>query len=93
MLSAFSPGAESVACLLLIFVFAVLAACTVLNLLIGILCEVVSAVAATEREDIMVNFLTQKIQSLIESGDSSLDGARTISQARKEKHSDLIKFN
>ena len=32
-------GAESAACLILVFIFAVLAACTVLNLLIGILCE------------------------------------------------------
>lgn len=75
--------AESVACLLLIFVFAILAACTVLNLLIGILCEVVSAVAATEKEEMMVQFVTQKIESLLRAGDCYNDGM--ISQAEFER--------
>ena len=76
-------GAESAACLLLVFVFTILAACTVLNLLIGILCEVVSAVAATEKEEMMVAFVTQKIETLLCAGDSNHDGM--ISQAEFEK--------
>jgi len=58
-------------------------ACTVLNLLIGILCEVVSAVAATEKEEMMVQFVTQKIESLLRAGDCYNDGM--ISQAEFER--------
>ncbi|CAJ1329525.1 unnamed protein product [Effrenium voratum] len=72
-------GAESVACLVLVFVFAILAACTVLNMLIGILCEVVSAVATTEKEDMMVHMVTVKLERLLQNGDTNNDG--NISQA------------
>ncbi|CAE7522060.1 pkd2, partial [Symbiodinium sp. CCMP2456] len=72
-------GAESIACLTLVFIFSILSACTVLNLLIGVLCEVVSQVAQNEKEDIMVQFVTMKLQTLLQSLDINNDGR--ISQA------------
>jgi len=66
-----------------VFLSLLIKACTVLNLLIGILCEVVSAVAATEKEEMMVQFVTQKIESLLRAGDCYNDGM--ISQAEFER--------
>lgn len=67
-------GAESDICLALIFVFVLLSACTVLNMLIGILCEVVSAVAAVEREEILVLDITNKLQRVLSKLDKNNDG-------------------
>lgn len=39
------------------YIFILLAALTVMNMLIGVLCEVVSAVAATEKESITVQYV------------------------------------
>ncbi|OLQ12492.1 Polycystin-2 [Symbiodinium microadriaticum] len=72
-------GAESVACLTLVFIFSILSACTVLNLLIGVLCEVVSQVAQNEKEDLMVQKVTMNLQILLQSLDVNNDGR--ISQA------------
>jgi len=67
-------GEESWPCLLLIFIFLLLAACTVLNMLIGILCDMVSAVAAVEKELMTVEFVTGKLQGLLLSLDQDNDG-------------------
>mmetsp|Transcript_97660 Transcript_97660/g.232462 ORF Transcript_97660/g.232462 Transcript_97660/m.232462 type:complete len:625 (+) Transcript_97660:82-1956(+) len=72
-------GAESIACLTLVFIFSILSACTVLNLLIGVLCEVVSQVAQNEKEDLMVQKVTMNLQILLQSLDVNNDGR--ISQA------------
>eukprot|EP00931_Biecheleriopsis_adriatica_P088772 TRINITY_DN63010_c0_g1_i1.p1 TRINITY_DN63010_c0_g1~~TRINITY_DN63010_c0_g1_i1.p1 ORF type:complete len:633 (+),score=146.33 TRINITY_DN63010_c0_g1_i1:98-1996(+) len=67
-------GSESYLCLALIFVFVLLAACTVLNMLIGVLCEVVSAVASVETEEMLVLFVTNQLQSLARAIDKNHDG-------------------
>eukprot|EP00440_Ansanella_granifera_P064715 gb/GFBE01070166.1/.p1 GENE.gb/GFBE01070166.1/~~gb/GFBE01070166.1/.p1 ORF type:complete len:644 (+),score=147.53 gb/GFBE01070166.1/:1-1932(+) len=67
-------GAESAACLFVVFIFVLISALTILNMLIGVLCEVVSAVAATEREEMMVTFVTNKLQGLLLTMDSDSDG-------------------
>eukprot|EP00931_Biecheleriopsis_adriatica_P038361 TRINITY_DN21983_c0_g1_i1.p1 TRINITY_DN21983_c0_g1~~TRINITY_DN21983_c0_g1_i1.p1 ORF type:complete len:635 (-),score=154.87 TRINITY_DN21983_c0_g1_i1:18-1922(-) len=67
-------GAESAACLALVFVFVMVSACTVLNMLIGVLCEVVTAVAATEKEEMLVTFVTSKLQNLLSRLDKNSDG-------------------
>mmetsp|Transcript_58512 Transcript_58512/g.104035 ORF Transcript_58512/g.104035 Transcript_58512/m.104035 type:complete len:640 (+) Transcript_58512:100-2019(+) len=67
-------GAESAACLLLVMIFVLLAACTVLNMLIGVLCEVVTAVAETEKEEVLVSFVTTKLQTLLQTLDQDNDG-------------------
>jgi len=67
-------GAESYVCLALVFVFILLASCTVLNMLIGVLCEVVSAVADTEKEEMNLLFVTDKLHNLLYNLDENSDG-------------------
>eukprot|EP00927_Polykrikos_kofoidii_P039742 TRINITY_DN34068_c1_g2_i1.p1 TRINITY_DN34068_c1_g2~~TRINITY_DN34068_c1_g2_i1.p1 ORF type:complete len:749 (-),score=124.82 TRINITY_DN34068_c1_g2_i1:244-2250(-) len=72
-------GSESLLGAAMFFFFVLLAALTVMNMLIGVLCEVVSAVAATEKESLTVAFVTTKLQSVLDSLDEDGDGS--ISQA------------
>eukprot|EP00435_Cladocopium_sp_Y103_P073535 s126_g44.t1 len=67
-------GAESGLCLALIFIFVLLSACTVLNMLIGILCEVVNTVTTVEKEEMTVLFVTNKLQKVLDELDSNNDG-------------------
>jgi len=67
-------GAESYPCLALVFVFILLASCTVLNMLIGVLCEVVSAVADVEKEEMNLRFVTDKLHNLLFNLDEDRDG-------------------
>mmetsp|Transcript_28798 Transcript_28798/g.61193 ORF Transcript_28798/g.61193 Transcript_28798/m.61193 type:complete len:641 (+) Transcript_28798:83-2005(+) len=66
-------GRESGVCLLLFGFFVLLAALTVMNMLIGVLCEVVSAVASTEKEEMVVTFVTGKLQQILEQLDANCD--------------------
>eukprot|EP00927_Polykrikos_kofoidii_P025278 TRINITY_DN2274_c0_g1_i4.p1 TRINITY_DN2274_c0_g1~~TRINITY_DN2274_c0_g1_i4.p1 ORF type:complete len:641 (+),score=113.38 TRINITY_DN2274_c0_g1_i4:202-2124(+) len=77
-----SIGNESGVCVALFFVFVLLAALTVMNMLIGVLCEVVSAVAATEKEGLLVSFVSSNLQAVLQRIDT--DGNCSIS--RKEFH-------
>eukprot|EP00747_Dinoflagellata_sp_TGD_P146579 gnl/TRDRNA2_/TRDRNA2_176707_c2_seq2.p1 gnl/TRDRNA2_/TRDRNA2_176707_c2~~gnl/TRDRNA2_/TRDRNA2_176707_c2_seq2.p1 ORF type:complete len:429 (-),score=109.29 gnl/TRDRNA2_/TRDRNA2_176707_c2_seq2:800-2086(-) len=56
--------------LILIFVFMPLASLTIMNMLIGVLCEVVSAVAAEEKEAILTETVTEKMSIMIQGLDT-----------------------
>merc|ERR1719362_2570023 len=56
---------QSYALLLIFYIFVLLAALTVMNMLIGVICEVVSAVASTEQERMTVSYVKDKIAELI----------------------------
>lgn len=60
------------------FLYVLLAALTVMNMLIGVLCEVVSAVAATEREEMLVGYVHRKVHKIVEELDK--DGGGSISK-------------
>jgi len=60
-------------------VFILLAPFTVLNLLIGMLCEVVNCVAITEKEKAMVLYVKSKLMHVLEELDE--DGSGTISKS------------
>lgn len=62
----------------LFFIFVLIAALTVMNMLIGVLCEVVNAVAATEKEEMLVTYVNQKLQRVVSLLDA--DGGGTISK-------------
>mmetsp|Transcript_18211 Transcript_18211/g.38845 ORF Transcript_18211/g.38845 Transcript_18211/m.38845 type:complete len:400 (-) Transcript_18211:8-1207(-) len=70
---------ESTVCLMLFFFFILMGALTVMNMLIGVLCEVVSEVAATEKEDMMVSLVTSKMERIV--GQLDEDGDLRISKA------------
>eukprot|EP00928_Gymnodinium_smaydae_P079631 TRINITY_DN63509_c0_g1_i1.p1 TRINITY_DN63509_c0_g1~~TRINITY_DN63509_c0_g1_i1.p1 ORF type:complete len:510 (+),score=91.75 TRINITY_DN63509_c0_g1_i1:72-1601(+) len=55
--------------LVLSFIFIALAALTVMNMLIGVLCEVVSAVAEKEREEILTYTVSEKMHDILGSLD------------------------
>eukprot|EP00929_Paragymnodinium_shiwhaense_P101843 TRINITY_DN65038_c0_g1_i3.p1 TRINITY_DN65038_c0_g1~~TRINITY_DN65038_c0_g1_i3.p1 ORF type:complete len:756 (-),score=156.91 TRINITY_DN65038_c0_g1_i3:825-3092(-) len=57
--------AESMLMLMLFFIFVILACMTVMNMLVGVLCEVISAVAATEKEELRTRVVTQQMSRLV----------------------------
>lgn len=67
-------GADDSIAAVLFFVFVVLSALMVMNLLIGVLCEVVSAVAETEKEDMLMAFFKDTLQEVFSDLDDSGDG-------------------
>mmetsp|Transcript_46832 Transcript_46832/g.85780 ORF Transcript_46832/g.85780 Transcript_46832/m.85780 type:complete len:764 (-) Transcript_46832:47-2338(-) len=69
---------ESFACTALFTIFVLLAALTVLNLLVGVLCEVVGAVAATEKEEMLCGWVNEKLKSVVSALDT--DGDNQISK-------------
>jgi len=75
----FELGATHIAYALLLVVFIVLGTLVVMNMLIGLMCEGVSAVAAAEKEDLAMMRLNKNMQKLIARVDEDSDG--TISRA------------
>ena len=51
--------------LFLFYMFVLMASLTVMNMLIGVLCEVISAVASTEKERLNVAFVKEKLQEIM----------------------------
>mmetsp|Transcript_13072 Transcript_13072/g.33698 ORF Transcript_13072/g.33698 Transcript_13072/m.33698 type:complete len:742 (+) Transcript_13072:107-2332(+) len=62
----------------LFLVFIALSALMVMNMLIGVLCEVVQAVATTEKEEMLLSFVKNKMQQIVRAID--VDGGGTISK-------------
>merc|ERR1712194_436359 len=78
------------ACLFMLFI--VLGAFTVMNMLIGVLCEVVSMVAENEREQLNAEWVKEVLQGVLEELDENNDGklsreevGRLIMQPRAAK--------
>jgi len=65
---------QSTACLILSWIYVALASLTVMNMLIGVLCEVISAVAAEESELMMVEKVHEKFGALVAQVDDNNDG-------------------
>ena len=57
----------------LTILYVILAALTVMNMLIGVLCEAVSAVADKEKDDIKQEILIDKMRSIVEHLDTNDD--------------------
>jgi hypothetical protein len=56
------------------FIFVALAALMVMNMLIGVLCEVVSAVAGTEKEEMLLSALKSKLEEIMAEIDEDQSG-------------------
>jgi len=67
-------------CLLLFFVFVMLSSLTVMNMLIGVLCEVVSAVAEAERDGIQVSSVADNVQKVLYELDADFSGSISKSE-------------
>merc|ERR1719487_2529548 len=62
------------------YFFVLISALTVMNMLIGVLCEVVAAVAAAEKEESSVCFVKWQIRQIMKEGGLDLDGDGLISR-------------
>jgi len=65
---------ESPAMLITASVFIVLASMTIMNMLIGILCEVITEVARTENENILYEYVSETFQMVMQKLDKDEDG-------------------
>jgi len=65
---------ESAACMFLVVIFICLSALTVMNMLIGVLCEVISAVADAENEELRTAHAIEKMRGVTESIDTDSNG-------------------
>lgn len=70
-------GRDSGLIVAIFFSYVLIAAVTVMNLLIGVLCEVVTLVAAAEREELLIGFVQGQLEKIVASVD--LDGNGLIS--------------
>merc|ERR1712137_946764 len=71
-------GADNMFCGALFFMFVGLSALTVLNMLIGVLCEVVKSVADCEKEGMLITYVTSRFRVIWDGLD--LDGTGTLSK-------------
>jgi len=65
---------QSTPCFLLTWVYICLASLTIMNMLIGVLCEVISAVAAEEKESMIVDKVNEKFGEIVKELDTDGDG-------------------
>jgi hypothetical protein len=70
---------------MLILLFVLLATLTVMNMLVGVLCEVVSVVSSVEKEELTVNYVKMRLMTLFRGADA--DKSMTIN---KEEFSELL---
>jgi len=75
--------AESEVILFGVFIFIAFSSLTVMNMLIGVLCEVVSAVAATEKEMILTATVSEKMQGIVQSLDENSNGMISLKEFRQ----------
>lgn len=78
-------GADGYAFAGLFYLFSILAAWMVLNMLIGVLCEVVTAVAAAEKEKITVAYVKAQLEKVIHESGLDADKNGKISKAEFAK--------
>lgn len=74
-------GAQSYFLAFLLLIFILLVSLTVMNMLIGVLCEVVSVVAAVEREQMHVTVVKTNMQRVLTKTGIDADGNNSISRA------------
>jgi hypothetical protein len=69
--------------LILAMVFCALASLTVLNMLIGVLCEVVSAVAETEKQEVTMMKVAEKLFKIAQALDTNFNGKVSYEEFQK----------
>lgn len=71
---------DSIPGFILMYAFVTLSAVTIMNMLIGILCEVITAVADAEREALQVITSSEVIQECISASDNNNDGCIDLNE-------------
>jgi hypothetical protein len=75
--------AESSFCFIIVLIFIALASLTVMNMLIGVLCEIVQSVARKEKQDIIAQTVEKKFDSIIAEADTDFNGSVSIMEFRR----------
>eukprot|EP00929_Paragymnodinium_shiwhaense_P120734 TRINITY_DN9276_c0_g2_i1.p1 TRINITY_DN9276_c0_g2~~TRINITY_DN9276_c0_g2_i1.p1 ORF type:complete len:323 (+),score=99.26 TRINITY_DN9276_c0_g2_i1:2-970(+) len=75
--------AESPVVLFVVSVFICLSALTVMNMLIGVLCEVIEAVAETEREEMLVQSIGSTLGRILKEIDENGNGTISFEEFKK----------
>mmetsp|Transcript_61903 Transcript_61903/g.157401 ORF Transcript_61903/g.157401 Transcript_61903/m.157401 type:complete len:395 (+) Transcript_61903:1-1185(+) len=68
---------------MIFLLFIALAALVVMNMLIGVLCEVVSAVAATEKEEMLVSFVRSQMMKVVKEIDANSNGWISVTEFKQ----------
>jgi hypothetical protein len=74
---------QSIPCFILSWLYISLASLTVMNMLIGVLCEVISAVAEEEKESMMVDKVNEKFSHIVSTLDTNNDGTLSWEEFQK----------
>jgi len=74
---------ESVPCFIFTWLYIALASLTVMNMLIGVLCEVISSVAQEEQESMVVEKVNDKFSAIVRELDTDNDGTLSWSEFEK----------
>lgn len=74
-------GGQSPAFWLLILLYLYIASLTLMNMVIGILCEVISVSSRLEKEDMMLSTVRESLENVIEESGCDLDGDGQITRA------------
>eukprot|EP00928_Gymnodinium_smaydae_P017550 TRINITY_DN16710_c2_g1_i3.p1 TRINITY_DN16710_c2_g1~~TRINITY_DN16710_c2_g1_i3.p1 ORF type:complete len:390 (-),score=101.70 TRINITY_DN16710_c2_g1_i3:116-1285(-) len=64
----------------IILLFMMLAGITIMNMLVGVLCEVVSVVSSVEKETLLLNYVKMQLQDMLQNSDMDKDGDGMISK-------------
>jgi len=67
-----------------LLLFILLSSLTVMNMLVGVLCEVVSVVSSVEKEQLTVNYVKQRLHSMFMDTNLDQDGSQSISKLEFE---------
>merc|ERR1711959_192313 len=65
---------ENLFVLFIVFLFICIASLTLMNMLLGVLCEVISAVAKEEKTEMRKEIITEKMMSVAEAFDANQNG-------------------
>eukprot|EP00929_Paragymnodinium_shiwhaense_P033304 TRINITY_DN18312_c0_g2_i1.p1 TRINITY_DN18312_c0_g2~~TRINITY_DN18312_c0_g2_i1.p1 ORF type:complete len:785 (-),score=129.14 TRINITY_DN18312_c0_g2_i1:190-2544(-) len=76
----FEMAKEHIMALFLFYAFVLLSALTVMNMLIGVLCDVISAVASVEHEALTCMYVVDQLQEIMHQGGLDTDGDGEISK-------------
>lgn len=83
---------ESTPCLIIVTLFIILASMTVMNMLVGVLCEVISATAQEERESMMSDKVHEKFGQIVKELDANDSGMISWSEFQQIMyHKEAIK--
>jgi len=80
-------GAESWAYYLMMLLYLLVAGLTVMNMIVGILCELISVISSVEKENMLLKSVRESLQSIMEETKADADGSGMIN---KEEFDELL---